>query len=55
MQAGEKCLYPIKPVATRWNTIEAMMEREVCVRSSMNAAVTEEGIGTYRWDENEAI
>jgi len=47
IQAGEKQLYPIKPVATRWNTLEAMMERGVQIRASIDAVMMEEVIGTY--------
>jgi hypothetical protein len=47
IQAGEKPLLPIKPVATRWNTLESMMERGVKIRSSIDTVVMEEVQGTY--------
>jgi hypothetical protein len=47
IQAGEKQLYPIKPIATRWNTLEAMMERGIQIRVSIDAVVMEEVVGTY--------
>jgi hypothetical protein len=42
---AKRRLLPIKPVVTRWNTLEAMMERRLQIRPSIDAIIMEEVVG----------